>query len=232
MFVDIIHRKTRKEFWKKSENIMIFAGTISSFFLMLYAALSGAVVYNSWRHFYFCFTGVLFAIIFLFKKIEEEEFFVPKGKQIGIALFSIYFVLTIGGLIMNHPHQYAYFNIAAGTDVQERYEIDYWCVSYEDILTDLVEFNFDEKTEVRTFDYVSGQPLYTTYVTLPNETQEYLEILPLDSDLQYGTLVLDNLTYSASMATDAYSAVRNEQELIYELKSYGNTLVRVYRVSN
>lgn len=232
MFIDAFRKKTKKAFWSDAGNVMIFWGSLSSLLLMSYAAFSGAVVYNSWRHFYFCFTGVLFVIIFLFKKIKEEGIFIPRGKLISTIGLTIYFVVIIGGMIINHPHQYAYFNVAAGADVHERYEIDYWCVSYAEALTELSKMYPDEVSKVRTFDYVSGQPLYTTYGILPKEVQEHIAVVSFHEGLEYDTFVVDNLTYSVSQSPIAYENVRNEQELVYEVKAYGNVLTRIYRIEN
>lgn len=39
--------------------------------------------------------------------------------------------------------------------------------------------------------------------------------------------VLDSLSYSVAQSVTAYENVREDQELVYEMKAYGNTLVRV-----
>lgn len=230
MFMEAFHKKKAKNFWKDSGNVMIFLVSISSFALMEYAAFSGAVLYNNWRHFYFCFTGVVFVIIFLFKKIKEDGIFIPMGKQIAFVVLFLYFVVIVGGMIINHPYQYAYFNVAAGKDVHERYEIDYWCVSYADALSELGEKVSDEQIEVMTFDYISGKPLdFAKNILLVEEQERIQTVYPDRSNLKEGMYIVENLTYSASNEAFAYDKISENEEIVLEVKAYGNVLLRIYK---
>jgi hypothetical protein len=42
------------------------------------------------------------------------------------------FLATIGQIILLHPLQTTYFNVLAGQHVEDRFEIDYWVLSYQE----------------------------------------------------------------------------------------------------
>ncbi|GAJ22942.1 unnamed protein product, partial [marine sediment metagenome] len=47
-------------------------------------------------------------------------------------------------MIKNHPHQNVYFNFFAGKNIKERFELDYWGLSYKQALEYVLENDSSE----------------------------------------------------------------------------------------
>lgn len=221
--------KKIKAFWLSEENLIMLLGWLSSFLLVCYASFSDMVIYNSWRHLYFCFSGVLFAIIYLCKKIYEKKETFAKFKWSAIAACGVYFIIIVGGMILNHPYQYAYFNVFAGKDVQERYEIDYWCVSTSSAVSELAKIVPEENIEITALEVCADARLYPGVYILPEEIRNRFTIYRWGEPIEPGMYILENLTYSNMHAFEDYQAVRENDDLVVEIKAYGNVLQRIYR---
>jgi hypothetical protein len=113
--------------------------TLSAFILPLAAIIIGkAVIYNGWRHMYFIYgpfllialEGFAFLGNQLAKKLSRPATW---GALAIVTLIS--FSSTAAYILRNHPYEFVYFNVLAGTDmreIKERYELDYWGLSYID----------------------------------------------------------------------------------------------------
>lgn len=229
ILIDILNIKKAKEFWSNDGNLLIFLGCFSSVALATYASLSNMIIYNSWRHLYFCFIGVLFAIIYLCKRIYEKREKLINFKWPTALASTAYFAIIIVGMIINHPYQYAYFNIFAGDDVHVRYEIDYWCVSTASILEELAEVVLEDKIEITALEVCADARLYPGLNILPEETRNRFLIYRKGEPVEPGMYILENLTYANMHAFEDYAEVRVYDDLIVEIKAYGNVLQRIYR---
>ena len=118
------------------------------------AAMAGqTLVYNSWRHFYFCYGAIVLLALYGLKFIAEwaghlaERIKGSKGQLtaakraqaegVAYGIFALCLCLTGIQSMRNHPYQYAYFNFLAGKGVEERYEIDYWVIGGRSVLEEL-----------------------------------------------------------------------------------------------
>lgn len=87
----------------------------------------GSVLYNGWRHFYFIYPFFLFLAV-------DGLWSMVKRFKIREAHFFLLSAIVAAGITLQmarlHPYQGIYFNFLAGPNVEERYEFDYWGLSY------------------------------------------------------------------------------------------------------
>ncbi len=230
MIWDSVYVKKRKNFWQQEENVLLFLGTISSVLFMLYAMFSGMVIYNSWRHLYFCFLGVLFSILYLIKKIKEKQTMPIYRKSLYIGVVCLCLGWEMIGIVKNHPYQYGYMNALAGKNVEENYEIDYWCVSIANALSELCDNVPDEKIKILGLEWCTDGRLSAAINILPDEEKNRFIRYPMNSNLSSGMYVIENPTYSDMHAKNKYEKVRDTADIMVEIEAYGNTMMRIFRV--
>ena len=107
------------------------------FFLPILAVIIfKSVVYDGWRHLFFIYPAFLMislvGLISIFDFIKVK--FSGKKRKILSAIFILIVIFCILDIsyfmIKNHPHQNVYFNILAGKDLRNNFELDYWGLSY------------------------------------------------------------------------------------------------------
>ncbi len=100
-------------------------------FPLAYAVISGMNVYNDWRHFYFMYGPMIITSACGLDSVMTKKN-VKAVAMVLLGIFNLYFIVTC---YIYHPYQYCYYNILAGCNVENEYELDYWNVSIEDALT-------------------------------------------------------------------------------------------------
>lgn len=115
---------------KISKENIIF---LSTFFIpIIMIILLNSTIYDTWRHVYFVYPSFLIiAIIGLKNLLHIAEL---KNLVIFFTVFSL--VLVALFMIKNHPYQNMFFNflVMKTVDIENNLELDYWAVSYTDIL--------------------------------------------------------------------------------------------------
>ena len=89
-----------------------------------------STVYDSWRHIYFVYPFFVLIVVYGFIQV----IYTLKNKLIrtvfvGASLISLVSVCLI--MFKHHPHQNVYFNVLAGNNIRENYDMDYWGLSYK-----------------------------------------------------------------------------------------------------
>ena len=109
------------------------------FFLpLLYLPLSGAVVFDEWRHVFFIYPAMvaigLLGIVYTLEAIQHR--FKGGSRRAAVALLAGVLAVGIGSPVANmlayHPFEYVYFNCLVGgiTGADGRFDLDYWGLSY------------------------------------------------------------------------------------------------------
>lgn len=113
---------------------------------ILVVIIKNSTLYDGWRQLYFvypCIVGLAVVgfvkILNLIKKSSGLDILQKPAKWLvgGTLIFSIFY--TSIRMIQDHPHQYVYFNWLAGENITERFEMDYWGLSYKQALEELIE---------------------------------------------------------------------------------------------
>jgi hypothetical protein len=130
---------------KRSRNTVL---AIAWFFLPLcYSILSGAVLYDAWRHTFFIYPAMLVLALagvgWLWRVIGAR---LPGTAGRGLAgglviLIVLNLGFTAAFMVRHHPHQNVYFSALAGgiRGAEGRFDLDYWGLSYRQALEYVLE---------------------------------------------------------------------------------------------
>lgn len=131
-------------------NFLIITGTIGAVILFK------STLYNGWRHLYFIYPSIIYfsALSIFFLKNKFNLGFL----KIFYSFIFVLMVYTAGWMYKYHPYQYAYFNKLAGKNVEEKFDVDYWGLSYKQNLEKLIKF--DKTNEIKIFNSSSIKMFY------------------------------------------------------------------------
>jgi len=106
--------------------------------------------YNGWRHLYFIYPYFIIYCLLGYKKIHKSV----SAKKLYPKIFNLltFFIISyyVNWVVVNHPHQYAYFNKFAGKNIHKKFDIDYWGLSYKE------NFNFILENDNRDKIYIKN----------------------------------------------------------------------------
>ncbi len=202
--------------------------SLTAFWLLplVFAMLANPLIYNGWRHFYFVNAGlvVMGGIgIWRLYRLMSKTFLL---KAVFALAAACVFVFQAVSILINHPYQYAYYNVLAGT-VEGRYELDYWAVSTYNALEKLatsttrnqaLPLSFSTPpTDNSQFEY----PLDENYEALPEEIKNKLQYVSYSEDVPY-------LIYNSTCAAKNGLTPPAGYSELFSISSYGYILVTVY----
>lgn len=117
-----------------------------------------SVLYDGWRQLYFVYPTFLLLAVRGWTAVWRTRPRLLGGLTVLSAL------VIMGQMVAAHPLQMVYFNVLAGSNVAERFEMDYWGLGYQEDLKYIV-----------THD---SRPLITVYSPPPSPTVMSLQMLP------------------------------------------------------
>ena len=98
----------------------------------------GAVVYDSWRHVFFIYPFILLTSIY--GLIEIKKRLILQMSQIILKIIIVSSLCyTLFFMVYYHPFNNVYFNLLAGKNVKQNFELDYWGLSYKKGLEYILE---------------------------------------------------------------------------------------------
>ncbi|MBO5292656.1 MAG: glycosyltransferase family 39 protein [Lachnospiraceae bacterium] len=235
-------------FTKRENTFMLLAGIW--WLVPLGLAMAGqTLVYNSWRHFYFCYGAIVLLAVFGLRelmRLAEAAFSFRSVKQgrdgglnchtaaacSGYGLLAVCLCFTAVQNMKYHPYQYAYFNVLAGEGIEERYEIDYWVIGgksvLEELYADLEAEGDSHPVKVSACDLTTLIGMDNGWINLPKEKREVLVCI---DDWQEADYVVVNSTYSTieEMSGNEDSRyVREHYQKVCRISAYGNEIWSVY----
>lgn len=131
---------------------------IQSFLFMFAAPILAVIVlnstvYDSWRHVYFVYP--YFLIIAVYGSVQLIHF-VKKNNTVFLisSLTAVSIALVLIFMVNNHPFQNSYFNSFAGKAIRQKFELDYWGLSYKQGLEYILANDKSEQI------YIEADPVY------------------------------------------------------------------------
>ncbi len=176
-----------------------------------FAVLTRTTVYNGWRHFYFVYGPLLVLAVWGFARLQRSVCF----KRVLSAILAVCMVLGGAGLMINHPHQQAYYQPVVQLCGDDYNELDYWNVSARNALQALAA-NVDGGITISTADLWTEDALKKGILLLD---EEMVRRFTITDDAQY---VLVNPTYRN------FSGYEPTGEPVVELRAYGRTIMQIY----
>ena len=145
-----------------------------------------SVLYDGWRQAFFIYPAFLLIALTGLKNILEITEHNPyRWIRTGLAILVAIEILWIAGwMVRHHPYQNVYFNSLAGknmADIKEKYEMDYWGLSYRKALEYILAH--DQGTEIKVF--VANSPGTSNAYILPKEERARLVFVKQPQEAGY-----------------------------------------------
>jgi hypothetical protein len=141
-------------FWRNDRELLDFTQLGLSAGPILVVILLGSTLYNGWRHLHFVYPGFVFLLMVGFEWAQKKwarrttgrqddkttrlKFWArPQGPKIVLGAGLVLTALT---MVIYHPHQNVYFNVAIqGKPLMTRFDMDYWGVGFREAFLALAE---------------------------------------------------------------------------------------------
>ena len=156
----------KKTLWSYNRTKNDFLFIAAFLFPVLLVIIFHSTLYDSWRHLFFIYPAfVLIALTGVegcFKLMAKYCHDKTHGAFKAVLTFSIAtsFVFTGTFMMRHHPYQNVYFNCLAGEnmkEVKEKFDLDYWGLSYRQGLEYITEN--DKSENIKVYDAVSFEVL-------------------------------------------------------------------------
>jgi hypothetical protein len=92
-----------------------------------------SVLYDGWRQLYFVYPALLLVALRGLVAVGKWPFWTARPlawRRLCYGALGLTLLGTAGQMVAMHPLQNVYFNILAGSNIEQRYEADYWQLSY------------------------------------------------------------------------------------------------------
>lgn len=196
---------------------------------LAYAVLAATPLYNGWRHFYFVYgailTGAGYGCYLLWQlavKYRKEKLLAGIG--------GAYLAILAVGIMINYPQEHSYFNILAGRDVVNRYELDYWDMSAKQALEAVDdELSEGETALVGALNWPTMWGVQGNYDVMKESRKQGIQLIEDIQDWRMAEYVIVNTTYAVMYNSAEYEEIKQSYHLLTDFTSYGHTICEVYQ---
>jgi len=122
--------------------------TVACLVLPIVAAIAlNSNVYNGWRQVYFLYAPICVLAAFGLRGLAALP--KPRLRAAALALAAVGVAATVVQMVRIHPYQSEYFSpLMDKSDLADRWEMDYWRVSYRDALETLLKTRTDGRIAI------------------------------------------------------------------------------------
>jgi hypothetical protein len=120
--------------------------------------------YDEWRHLYFVYPAIVAIAVSGLAELGKTS------RWLGAALVAAGIVHGLVTITRYHPYENVYFNALAGDDVESRFELDYWGLSFREGLEHVLAADPSQTVRISVSDY----PGRLNALILPKEQRERL----------------------------------------------------------
>jgi len=181
------------------------------------------LVYNGWRHLYVLYGPMVLCMVYGLNLLWKTTVNRRILRRLLAVTVAVCLLFSAVGIVLNHPHQYAYYNILVPAQQRSTiFELDWWNISCVSALDRLMEITDGPVTIIASDRHSrSGLAMASGYVDDP----ERVILLPQDGSEQ-PQYILSNLSY-ACMA--GFSPSENMIPVV-TIASYGADVTVIYKV--
>ena len=155
--------------WENAQTLALLA-----IFLVpvLFIVVTRPVQYDEWRHLYFVYPAFVAIGMTGFAEVWKR----PGLRTFASLLLLAGLATQLATIARYHPYENVYFNSLAGRDVESRFELDYWGLSFREGLEYLLAANPSGPVRVSVSDY----PGRLNALILAPEQRARLEFGPVE----------------------------------------------------
>ncbi len=216
-------KKRFRNLWQREGYLCLIA--MAGFLPLCFAVLASTSVYNGWRHFYFVYCSIILCAgygVYRLNQLVSKKL----RSSLRISLGAVYVGILSITLLLNHPFQNCYYNLLAGKDVQNRYEMDYWNLSMWQAMNFVAKDTPEGNITVSAYNAATSVGMEENQKAMPKKDASRITIIENWLEADY---IIVNMTYSNMYNVGDYATLQKDYELVKAFKSYGNTVAEVYR---
>lgn len=187
-----------------------------AFIPLLVSIINRSLVYNGWRHFYFSFAGVAILMAYGMDLLHR------RWAKVATCVILICIIFTSTQNIINHPHQYVYYNFLAGDDILHNYELDYWALSAAEGVAYIANSEQGNVT-LACLDNSTRVPIVYGVDLLPAEDKIRIKVLE-EGDICADYLI-QNTTYACIYKVPSIPENYYLEKTIF---AYGEPILNIY----
>ena len=232
----VLHCRGDKQKWLSTETVFSLALAVFFAAPLLYAMAARPNLYNSWRHLYFIYAPVVvFAAVSAWWLWQSRRAWV-RGAVCGA--LAVNFIYYAGVIAVNHPTEFAYFNLLAGPHPEERYDADYWNIGQATLMADMLELDPAFSAVPRQDSGLVGWNWYAIKDTMPQQFTEQNEEVKWDRRGRARYVLENTSSWHADLLHPtwdvndpeviAWNQAMEAQQPIYQLKCGRTVLWNVY----
>ena len=180
-----------------------------------------SVLYDGWRQLYFIYPAFLLISIkgwvFLWNSQHSK-----KLNKLALAAVTSMFLMYLGSWMwIAHPMQNVYFNILAGHNIRERYDMDYWGLGNRLALEHILKH--DKRNIITVWAESYTNLAYSFYMIVPEDRVR----LRYANDKSQPYYILNNYRLVNKPDDSKYS---QEYDLFYQLKLGDEIVLSVFKL--
>ncbi len=195
-------------------------------FLALLAApvaaviLLGSTLYDGWRQMYFIYPAFILLAVRGWVSLWRASSPGNTVKALLLLFTSVSVLHTAVWIWKAHPLQNVYFNLFAGKDIKDRFEMDYWGLANRKALEYILE---NDRSPVINVRADSVTPLDHSLLILSKRDRQRLRNTPEKAEPYY---VLNNYRLFTEPVEKRYG---KDYDLFYEIRVDGEVVVSVFK---
>ena len=208
-----------KSFLEKKNNIKDLLIFLILFSVIIVVIFLKSTFYNGWRQLYFLYPLIIYLSILA--TLNLFNIFKNNSKLFLIFIFLISFFNTSYWMIKNHPHQYVYFNFLAGENFNEKFEMDYWGLSYKKNIEFLLDYQ--KVGKINLFN-LSDIKLYYPLLGFNNNDRNRINVVESPEQADY---FMTNYYYINPNRVNSFST--EKLKILNEIKVDGISINTLFR---
>jgi len=169
------------DLWRGNKELQDLIFFLTFLIPIIFAIDSKSISYDGWRILYYIYPS--FLLISLFGLHIIKVIFFRKKNNYLYVLSIILIIPTTFWMYKNHPFQYIYFNLLAGKNFNEKFEMDYFGISNKSVLEYIIG---KEGKKVKIYN-LSTTDLNLSKKILKKDMREKITIVDNANDADYIT---------------------------------------------
>lgn len=208
-----VFNKDKSKIWLNPQAKIDLLVLLLAVIPIVIAAISSVTLYNGWRHFYFVYPFLAYFGVHFFSKSFRKH--MQRFQVIMLILMLFTFSSTASWMYSNRPLQNLYFNQLAGTELEKRWELDYWSLSSRQALEWIVSRDSRKQISIQTTD---NSPLYDSAVFLSGNDVGRVNFLWYNKGIETADYVIarQDLTPESKALRTALNSQESDFHLVYQ----------------